>query len=313
MSGHVSVLLQESLNALSIKPDGIYADLTLGRAGHSKRILSQLKEGWLYGFDLDAAAIEESARILTPISNRFTLIHASFASLKEELAKRGVTQVDGILADLGVSSPQFDDPERGFSYRYDARLDMRMDQSAPLSAYEVVNAYGESDLLRVLRDYGEEPDAKAIVRNILNARALAPIETTGQLVDLIKKSKSMKALAKKGHPAKQTFQALRIEVNGEAKALEQMLQDAPGLLKEGGRLAVITFMSLDDRATKRRFQELSVIEGTRHGVILRPEEMPSPEFALATKKPILPSEEELRDNPRSASAKLRVLERIASH
>ncbi len=313
MSGHVSVLLKESIEALDIKENGIYVDLTLGRAGHSKVILSKLKEGWLYGFDLDATAIAESDAVLREISPRYTLIHASFASLATELASRGVKAVDGILADLGVSSPQFDDPERGFSYRYDARLDMRMDQDSPLSAYEVVNTYGESELLRILRDYGEEPDAGAIARNIIKKRSLAPIETTGELVDVIKASKSMKTLSKKGHPAKQTFQALRIEVNGEAKALETLLQDAPNLLKVGGRLAIITFMSLDDRATKRRFQELSVLEGSRHGLALRPEEIPTPEFALVSKKPILPSEEELLVNPRSASAKLRVLKRIASH
>ena len=311
MSGHVSVLLAEAIDGLAIKPNGIYVDLTLGRAGHSKQILSRLQEGWLYGFDLDATAIAESQATLSQISDRFTLIHSSFASLKEELVKRGVTQVDGILADLGVSSPQFDDPSRGFSYRYDSRLDMRMDVSAPLSAYEVINSYSPKELLRVLYDYGEEPDAKAIVKTIVKARESHPIETTGQLVELIKASKSMKTLAKKGHPAKQTFQALRIEVNGEAKALEQMLQDAPELLKVGGRLAIITFMSLDDRATKRRFQELSTVEVSRHDIALRPEDLPSPEFELVHKKPILPSEEELRDNPRSASAKLRILERIS--
>ena len=311
MSGHVSVLLDEAIDGLAIKPNGIYVDLTLGRAGHSKQILSRLKDGWLYGFDLDATAIAESQATLSQISDRFTLIHSSFASLKEELAKRGVTQVDGILADLGVSSPQFDDPSRGFSYRYDSRLDMRMDVSAPLSAYEVINSYSPKELLRVLYDYGEEPDAKAIVKTIVKARESHPIETTGQLVELIKASKSMKTLAKKGHPAKQTFQALRIEVNGEAKALETMLQDAPELLNVGGRLAIITFMSLDDRATKRRFQELSTVEVSRHDIALRPEDLPSPEFELVHKKPILPSEEELKDNPRSASAKLRILERIS--
>ena len=311
MSGHVSVLLAEAIDGLAIKPNGIYVDLTLGRAGHSKQILSRLKDGWLYGFDLDATAIAESQATLSQISDRFTLIHSSFASLKEELAKRGVTQVDGILADLGVSSPQFDDPSRGFSYRYDSRLDMRMDVSAPLSAYEVINSYSPKELLRVLYDYGEEPDAKAIVKTIVKARESHPIETTGQLVELIKASKSMKTLAKKGHPAKQTFQALRIEVNGEAKALETMLQDAPELLSVGGRLAIITFMSLDDRATKRRFQELSTVEVSRHDIALRPEDLPSPEFELVHKKPILPSEEELKDNPRSASAKLRILERIS--
>lgn len=310
MSSHVPVLLEESIESLAIKPDGVYVDLTLGRAGHSSRILSRLTTGHLYGFDLDETAIEESRNRLQAISPSFTLIHSSFASMKSALAEFGVEKVDGILADLGVSSPQFDDPTRGFSYRFDSRLDMRMDVTAPLSAYDVVNGYGEEELLRVLRDYGEEPDAKSIVRHIVKARAIAPIETTGQLVEVIKASKPMKALSKKGHPAKQTFQALRIEVNGEAKALEQMLEDAPTMLRSGGRLSVITFMSLDDRTTKRRFLALTTQEGSRHGPALLPEQMPKPEFTLITKKPILPSPKELEDNPRSASAKLRVIEKI---
>ena len=310
MSSHVPVLLEESIESLAIKPDGVYVDLTLGRAGHSSRILSRLTTGHLYGFDLDETAIEESRNRLRAISPSFTLIHSSFASMKSALAELGVEKVDGILADLGVSSPQFDDPTRGFSYRFDSRLDMRMDVTAPLSAYDVVNGYGEEELLRVLRDYGEEPDAKSIVRHIVKARAKAPIETTGQLVEVIKASKPMKALSKKGHPAKQTFQALRIEVNGEAKALEQMLEDAPTMLRSGGRLSVITFMSLDDRTTKRRFLALTTQEGSRHGPALLPEQMPKPEFALITKKPIPPSPKELEDNPRSASAKLRVIEKI---
>ena len=304
---HVSVLLQQAIESLAIKEDGIYVDLTLGRAGHSSEILRRIPEGHLYAFDLDQQAIEESTTRLSAIGQNFTLIHASFASLKEELAKRGVTKVDGILADLGVSSPQFDDPARGFSYRYDAKLDMRMDQSAPLSAYDVVNTYDEASLLRILRDYGEENDAYRIASNIVRARKEKPIETTFELVEIIKASKSAKTLAKKGHPAKQTFQALRIEVNGEAKALEQILRDAPTLLKQEGRLAIITFMSLDDRATKRAFHELSTREGDRYGLALRPEEIPEPEYRLLTHKPILPSLEELEANPRAASAKLRVL------
>ena len=311
MDKHVSVLLEPSIEALDIHEDGTYVDLTLGRAGHSAEILKKLKRGHLYAFDLDERAIEQSQGRLSAISENFTLIHASFASLKDELESRGVSKVDGILADLGVSSPQFDDGSRGFSYRFDAKLDMRMDTSQRLSAYEVVNGYDEMELCRVLREYGEEPDARAIARNIVKARAKSPIVTTFDLVEIVKASKSPKVLAKKGHPAKQTFQALRIEVNGEATALNQMLLDAPSMLKVGGRLAVITFMSLDDRATKQRFHDLSTIEGSRHGIILRPEEMSKPSFSLLTRKPILPSEEELADNPRSASAKLRVLIRTA--
>lgn len=307
MEAHFSVLKEEAIRALNVKPDGIYVDATLGRAGHSSRILEKLTTGHLYAFDLDTTAIEESRKRLSAISDRFTLIHSNFSSMKEQLERLGVTRVDGILADLGVSSPQFDDGERGFSYRYDARLDMRMDVNAPLSAYEVVNSYGAKELLRVLRDYGEEPDASRIVNNILKVRANRPIETTFDLVEIIKSSKSPKTLAKKGHPAKQTFQALRIEVNGEAKALEQLLLDAPTLLKKDGRFAVITFMSLDDRATKKRFHELTSVEGDRHGLSLRPEEITAPSFHLLTHKPILPSAEELSINNRSASAKLRVL------
>ena len=311
MDKHVSVLLEPSIEALDIHEDGVYVDLTLGRAGHSAEILKKLKSGHLYAFDLDERAIEQSRERLSGISENFTLIHASFASLKEELESRGVSKVDGILADLGVSSPQFDDGSRGFSYRFDAKLDMRMDTSQRLSAYEVVNGYDEMELCRVLRDYGEEQDARAIARNIVKARAKSPIVTTFDLVEIVKASKSPKVLAKKGHPAKQTFQALRIEVNGEATSLRQMLLDAPDMLKVGGRLAVITFMSLDDRATKQRFHELSTIEGSRHGIVLRPEEMSKPRFSLLTRKPILPSEEELAENPRSASAKLRVLIKTA--
>ncbi len=307
MDQHISVLLRPAIDALNIKKDGIYVDLTLGRAGHSKEILSRLEGGHLYAFDLDETAIERSREVLSRISPSFTLIHGSFASLKEELSSRGVERVDGILADLGVSSPQFDDGARGFSYRFDAKLDMRMDVSQPLSAYEVVNGYSKTELLRVLNDYGEEPDAYRIVTKILERRAVAPITTTFDLVEVIKSAKSAKTLAKKGHPAKQTFQALRIEVNGEAKALEKVLEDAPMMLRPDGRFAVITFMSLDDRATKRRFHELSSNEGDRHGLLLRPEEIQEPEFHLYSRKPILPSEEELRINPRSASAKLRVL------
>lgn len=304
---HVSVLLEPSIQALNLRKDGIYVDLTLGRAGHSSRILQAIPQGHLYAFDLDLTAIEESREKLSKIGDNFTLIHSSFAKLKECLASYGVDKVDGILADLGVSSPQFDDPERGFSYRYDARLDMRMDVTSPLSAYEVVNTYSEKELLRVLNDYGEERDAYRIVKNICKARQDRPITTTMELVDIIKSSKSAAILAKKGHPAKQTFQALRIEVNGEAKALQAMLEDAPGMLASGGRLAIITFMSLDDRMTKLRFRELTTLEGDRHDIFLRPEDIATPKFHLATRKPILPSEEELAANPRAASAKLRVL------
>ena len=307
MGEHVSVLLEEAIQSLSIKKDGTYVDLTLGRAGHSKAILDQLDSGSLICFDLDPTALVEGGKILEATGKHYTLIHSSFACLKDELAQRGISKVDGILADLGVSSPQFDDPSRGFSYRFDSRLDMRMDTTNPFSAYEVVNTYPEKDLVRILYLYGEEKDAKGIARNIVRARQGAPIETTGQLVDLIKAAKSPKELAKKGHPAKQTFQALRIEVNHETEALEKMLEDAPELLAPGGVLSIITFMSLDDRLVKQRFKELTTIESSRHGIQLRPEEIPQPKFHLYSSKPILPSEAELQGNRRSASAKLRAL------
>lgn len=307
MGSHFSVLKQEAIEALGVKPNGVYVDATLGRGGHAEEILKRLTSGHLYAFDLDETALEESAKRLKGYADKLTLIHSSFENLKEELGKRGVNQVDGILADLGVSSPQFDDGERGFSYRYDAKLDMRMDRSSPISAYEVVNAYSGKELYRVLTEYGDEQDAKRIVNRILKAREDHPIETTFDLVEIIKSAKSQKTLAKKGHPAKQTFQALRIEVNGEAKALERLLLDAPSLLKKDGRLAVITFMSLDDRATKKRFHSLTSVEGDRHGLALRPEAIIAPSFHLLTHKPILPSAEEIAMNPRSSSAKLRVL------
>ena len=303
---HVSVLLDEAIESLGIKDDGIYVDLTLGRAGHSREILKRLKTGHLYCFDKDATAIGESKARLEEIGTNFTIIHADFSRCKEELGKAGIAKVDGILADLGVSSPQFDDPQRGFSYRYDAYLDMRMDQSQQLDAYAVVNTYDEHSLIKILRDYGEEKDAVRIAKAIVTRRKDHPIRTTFELVDLIKSVKSAKDLAKKGHPAKQTFQAIRIEVNGEEAALEAILNDCPEMLAPDGRLAIITFMSLDDRLTKKAFQKLSVVEGNRHGALL-PSQIETPRFHLLTRKPILPTEEEVRNNPRSASAKLRIL------
>ncbi|MCR5348289.1 MAG: 16S rRNA (cytosine(1402)-N(4))-methyltransferase RsmH [Bacilli bacterium] len=307
MGAHVPVLLSQSIEALAIKKDGIYVDLTLGRAGHSSHILRQLGEkGHLYAFDLDQSALDEGGAILSAISPSFTLIHSSFASLDAELAARGVNEVDGILADLGVSSPQFDEGERGFSYRLDAPLDMRMDRSAPFSAYDVVNGYGLRELTEVLRRYGEEKDAYAIAKSILRQREISPIRTTFDLVEAVKRAKSPQELRKKGHPAKQTFQAIRIEVNHEFDALERMLTLAPRLLRKDGRLAIITFMSLDDRATKDAFRALTTVEGDRHGIVL-PSDITKPEYHLYSKKPIVPTPEELASNPRSASAKLRVL------
>ncbi len=307
MGSHYPVMLNEAVDALRVKEDGVYVDCTLGRAGHSSLILSKAKKGHLYSFDLDEEAMKESEGKLEAVGNNFTLIRSNFALLKSRLAELGVNEVDGILADLGVSSPQFDEAERGFSYKENARLDMRMDQSQALSAYEVVNSYSEAELLRIFYEYGEDVDSRRIARNIVKERAKKPIETTFELVDVIKRSKSEKELRKKGHPAKQIFQAIRMEVNGEEDALKALLKDGPSLLRSGGRMAIITFMSTDDRLVKRAFQELSLRKVDRHEISLPgEEEMP---YFLPTRKPILPSEKELSENRRSASAKLRILER----
>ena len=242
MGKHIPVLLKETITGLNIKPDGIYVDLTLGRGGHSGEILKKLQKGHLYGVDQDEVAIEESRRYLETISNNFTLIHKNFSHLDEILEENQVEYVDGILMDLGVSSPQFDEGDRGFSYREDARLDMRMDQRNPLTAYDIVNSYSLDEIFRILRDYGEEKFAYSIAKNIVKARETKPIETTFQLVEIIKKSKPMKELAKAGHPAKQSFQALRIAVNDELNVLTIALNKALKALRpHGGRLAVITF------------------------------------------------------------------------
>lgn len=304
---HIPVLLNEVIELLSIKEDGIYLDLTLGRAGHSREILSKLTSGRLICLDQDEVALEESRKILETISDRFTLVHSNYSKVKEVLEELHIEKVDGILADLGVSSPQLDDVSRGFSYRFDSPLDMRMDLSQSLTAKTVVNTYSYEDLVRILYLYGEESDAKKIARNIVKQREIHPINTTFELVEIVKKSKSSKDLEKKGHPAKQTFQAIRMEVNKEKQTLEQMLLDAPTLLKSKGRMAVITFMSSDDRLVKSRFNELSKEIGSRHGPFLI--EQTQKEFVHVNKKVITPSEEELSRNHRAASAKLRVIER----
>lgn len=308
MNEHIPVLLHEAIELLSIKPNGIYVDCTLGRGGHSSEILKRIPNGHLYAFDQDETAISYSRERLEKIGPNFTLIKDNFANLVPDLETFGVKEVDGILYDLGVSSPQFDEAERGFSYRNDGPLDMRMDETNPLTAYEVVNSYSEQALADILFEYGEEKDARKIAKNIVLARSSSPIKTTFELVEIVKKSKSFKELLKKGHPAKQTFQAIRMEVNHEEEALEKALDEAPSRLKVGGRLIMISFMSLDDRLIKRRFHELSVNEGNREGYLL-PSEIKEPEFLLLTKKPILPSAKELQENRRAASAKLRAIER----
>lgn len=307
MPAHQSVLLQESLDLLSVKEEGTYVDLTLGRGGHSAAILSRLNKGHLYAFDLDKEAIKESEDRLRSISPNFTLIHDNFRNMKETLSERGVDQIDGLLMDLGVSSPQFDVAERGFSYREEAPLDMRMDTDKPFSAKDIVNTYSLEELAKIFREYGEDPDAYAVSKLICKEREKKEIVTTTELVEIIKKAKGKKTLHQKGHPAKQIFQALRIETNGELDNLIQVLSDFPSLMKDGGTVVAISFHSLEDRLIKNAFRSLTVIEGNRHEELpLQNEEAP---FIALTKKPITASQEELAVNHRAASAKLRAIKK----
>lgn len=305
---HRPVLLDESIEALHIRPDGIYVDGTLGRAGHSREIAQRLTTGRLICIDRDAAAIDAAKERLTPWLERVTLARGNFAELADILRDCGVSAVDGLLFDLGVSSPQLDDAARGFSYMHDAPLDMRMDASAPLTARQVVNDWGEGDLRRVLYDYGEERYAPAIARAIVRARADRPVETTLELVELIKSAMPPKALREKQHPAKRSFQAIRIAVNGELDALEPMVEAATAALNPGGRLAVITFHSLEDRIIKR-----ALLAGAQGCTC--PPEFPvcvcgkKPKLNILTRKPIVPDGAELAENPRARSAKLRVAEK----
>ncbi len=307
---HVSVLLNDAIDSLSIKPDGVYVDLTLGRAGHSKEILKRLtKGGMLISFDKDETAIKESEPKLKEISSNFKLVHSDFRYFRERLATLGVSKVDGILFDLGVSSPQLDNIERGFSYKGDAPLDMRMDESQSFSAYDVVNTYSLSELTRVLRDYGEEKYAYSIAKNIVKAREKAPIKTTTELTNIVKASKPDKELSKKGHPAKQVYQAIRIEVNDELNALKEALEDALTLLNIDGRVVVISFHSLEDRIVKTTFKNASTKEGNRLNDWKAPFIDDEPNYQIIGKM-ILPSSEEMENNPRSKSAKMRVIRKI---
>ena len=309
MFNHKSVMLHEAVDALQVKKDGIYVDCTLGGGGHSSQILSQLENGHLYCFDQDQHAIDAASERLSQISDHFTIIHSNFKNIKSELEKRGVYKVDGVLFDLGVSSPQFDEASRGFSYNLDARLDMRMNQEQKLSAYEVVNEYSYNDLVRILFKYADEKFAKSIARSIEKERAIHPIETTFQLVDVIKKAIPAKYRRKGGHPAKRTFQAIRIEVNDELAVFEKALDDALSMLNVNGRVAVITFQSLEDKICKYRFNELTKMPDLPRNIAIIPEGL-EPAFKKVTRKPILASEEELEENHRSHSAKLRVIERV---
>lgn len=308
---HVTVLLNETVDQLKIKPNGIYVDATLGGAGHSAYLLSQLgKEGHLYCFDQDQTAIDHAKTRLEEFVKRgqVTFIKDNFRHLASRLAQHGVTEIDGIIYDLGVSSPQLDQGERGFSYKQDAPLDMRMNQEADLTAYEVVNHYDYHDLVRIFFRYGEDKFAKQVARKIEQARKEAPIETTTQLAGVIKAAKPAKELKKKGHPAKQIFQAIRIEVNDELGAAEDSLQQALDLLALDGRISVITFHSLEDRLTKQLFKEASSINVPK-GLPFVPDDLQA-QYRLVTRRPILPSQAELAQNNRAHSAKLRVIERI---
>lgn len=309
MFHHKSVLLQETIEGLNIKEDGIYVDCTLGGGGHSSEILKRLTSGHLYCFDQDQVAIAAAKERLSKISDNFTIIYSNFKNLKVELAKLGVYQVDGIVFDLGVSSPQFDDGERGFSYNYDARLDMRMDRQNPLSAYEIVNTYSYEQLVKILYKYSEEKFAKQIARMIEKQRQEKPIETTFELVEIIKSAIPAAARRKGGHPAKRTFQALRIAVNDELNVFDEALNDALKITRVGGRIAVITFHSLEDKICKYTFQEVTQLPRLPQGMPVIPDEL-QPRFQKITKKPIVAGNDELEDNHRSHSAKLRIIERV---
>lgn len=309
MFNHVTVLLNEAVEGLNVKSDGIYVDCTLGGAGHSSLILKQLTTGHLYCFDQDENAIQAARQRLETIGNQFTIIQSNFKNIKAELNQRGVEHVDGILFDLGVSSPQFDNAERGFSYNYDARLDMRMDQSSSLDAHEIVNHYSYEQLVEILYKYADEKFAKQIARRIEKERETQPIDTTFQLVEIVKSAIPAYARRKGGHPAKRTFQALRIAVNDELNVFDIALKDALDLLNINGRIAVITFHSLEDKICKYTFNEVSKLKDVPKGLPVIPEGM-QPKFKLINKKPIIATEEELNENHRSHSAKLRVIERV---
>lgn len=308
---HTTVLLRETVDGLVVKPDGIYVDCTLGGAGHSEYLLQQLnEEGHLYAFDQDQNAIDNAAIRLKEYldQGQITFIKANFRELTNQLALLGIKAVDGILYDLGVSSPQLDEAERGFSYHQNAPLDMRMDQHASLSAYHIVNDYSYQELVKIFFRYGEEKFSKQIARLIERKREEAPIETTGQLVDLIKEAIPAPARRKGGHPAKRIFQAIRIAVNDELGAIESSLEQAIHLVSPEGRISVITFHSLEDRIVKTIFKEYSSPKDVPPGLPIVPEEF-QPLLKLVNRKPIVPSMMELEENNRARSAKLRIAEK----
>ncbi len=306
---HKSVLLEECLQGLNIRPDGIYVDGTLGGAGHSSRIAALLTTGRLIGIDRDQVALQAAGQRLAPFGDRVTLVHSNFQEIAGILRDLKIPGVDGILLDLGVSSPQLDDGQRGFSYMADAPLDMRMDRSTGITAYDVVNGWSREELRRILYDYGEERYAPQIASAIERRRSQKPVETTLELVDIIRSAMPPQALREKQHPAKRSFQAIRIAVNDELGAVEKVMKDATDCLNPGGRLAVITFHSLEDRIVK------SAMQAKARGCTCPPE-FPvcvcgkKPVVKIISRKPITSTKEELEDNPRARSAKLRVCEKL---
>lgn len=306
---HVSVLLDECIENLNIKPEGIYVDGTMGGAGHTSEIMKKLQGGLVIGIDQDTDAIAAATPRLQAIGDHFKIAHSNFSNIKSVLEQLEVPKIDGLLLDLGVSSFQLDEAERGFSYMQDGHLDMRMDQSREFSAYDVVNSYSQQALTDIIRKYGEEKWAARIATFIVEARDEKPLETTFELVEVIKKAIPAKARKEGPHPAKRTFQAIRIEVNSELRIIEETIKDALSCLNKGGRIAIITFHSLEDRIVKETFRELAT------GCICPPE-FPictcknKPKGKVITRKPILPSDEEIEVNPRSRSAKLRVFEKL---
>ncbi len=307
---HKSVLLQETIENLKVKPDGVYVDGTLGGAGHALEVCKKLSAtGRFIGIDQDAAAIETAAERLKNYESQTIIIRSNYCSMIREVQNLGIREVDGIVLDLGVSSYQLDTAERGFTYRADAPLDMRMDQRQEKTARDIVNTYSESEIYRIIRDYGEDRFARNIARHIVKARENAPINTTGELAEIIKQAIPMKARAVGGHPAKRTFQAIRIELNQELEVLKQSLDDMIDLLGDGGRICIITFHSLEDRIVKNIFRN------SEHPCTCPPD-FPvcvcgkKSKGRVITRKPILPTEQEIAENPRSKSAKLRVFERI---
>lgn len=308
MEKHKSVLIDEAISGLNINPSGIYVDCTLGRAGHALKIANQLnRDGRLIGFDQDIEAINESSSILK--SFQPLLIHANFRQLKNELNHHEIKNIDGFLFDFGVSSPQLDEGERGFSYQQDAKLDMRMNQSSHLTAYEIVNEWPYEKLVNIFFTYGEEKFSKQIARHIERNRQIKKIETTFELVEIIKDAIPAPARRKGGHPAKRTFQAIRIAVNDELNAINEALHQAAELCTIGGRIVVITFHSLEDRLCKAVFNKWTREKPTPRGLPIIPEENLAP-FKLLTKKPVVPSDEEIKANRRARSSKLRIVEKV---